>query len=872
MIESNTETIAYITELLLSACSTGQNSVTKAIEQFTHTVPNADQYLLSILLNSIPLPSKVSSSPGLADGVRVMAGIVLKNHLKAQLSSNKAPTFMEIKNHLMSGLVHDPSPLIQSTIGSILAVMSQGMGYTLWPDLVPQLITISTPASLSALSKIFADSAYDLCREMPNDQLALVLDGLINAIPAHPYLTIECMNELILQDGLPFETKIGALVQALSMACQSQDCRVRRVVCISLGYLIEGHPDEMQPYLKDILQHQIHALHINHPEDREVALEAADFWQNFAERNGHFNGQSSSNLLEPLIGSLLPLLLRNMIYTEDDPEWDDADDDPRQADKNVRTIHHTPSQHGSTQEEEDEEEEEDPSFAWTLRKASASALDSIASVVPPSTLVSVLLPLIGSMIDGQQQWLHLEAGILALGAIAPGCYEAIKENLGQLIPYLLSMMSHPQPLVRSIAAWTLGRYCGWFEEGKEGSQDILRHAISTLTNALMDTKSKRVQGAAATALRQIFGRAGESLDQQALDTLIRLCCQLMNSPLHNHAKTLHAVYGMLEMLSDLYSDHLEKCTDLITLLNILVQRWFQEANNVAGSSANQAAAFNHLFPLLECLCSLATNLGTVFVQSGLASPVLNKAFDAAHFGLLRARVLTSNPESSEEDIEDALDYAIISVDLIGGLMQGLKTQLDNATSDRLTDLIKTCCLHDHEDVRQSGFALLGDAAQNKILGDITPLLNQFLLPAILANLVIKDTVNSSVANNAAWSLGELASKGYVKAISQPIARSIPTLWHVLIQAHNTKRQPNKEDEDGEDDDQNNDGVYLGNVAVCLARLLSLDPHFIGFNLTQAFLDAWQSAMAQVGDVTERQEAIQGMQLVLDASKSRSFRF
>ena len=67
MIQSNTETIAYITDLLLSACSTGQNAVTKAIEQFTHTVPNADQYLLSILLNSIPLPSKASSSPGLAD-------------------------------------------------------------------------------------------------------------------------------------------------------------------------------------------------------------------------------------------------------------------------------------------------------------------------------------------------------------------------------------------------------------------------------------------------------------------------------------------------------------------------------------------------------------------------------------------------------------------------------------------------------------------------------------------------------------------------------------------------------------------------------------------------------------------------------------
>ena len=246
--------------------------------------------------------------------------------------------------------------------------------------------------------------------------------------------------------------------------------------------------------------------------------------------------------------------------------------------------------------------------------------------------------------------------------------------------------------------------------------------------------------------------------------------------------------------------------------------------------------------------------------------MLNKAFDTAHLGLLRAITLASDPESFEEDIEDALDYAIISVDLIGGLMQGLGAQLDNATSDKLADLIKACCLHDHEDVRQSGFALLGDAVQNRALGDITPLLDQSLLPAILANLVINDSVNSSVANNAAWALGELASKGYVKAINQPIARSIPALCHILVQAHSTQRQSKRDDdEDGEDDQ--NDEVYLGNVAVCLARLLPLDPHFISLNLSQALLDAWQSAMSHVGDVTERQEAMKGMQAVLDAIKS-----
>ena len=73
-------------------------------------------------------------------------------------------------------------------------------------------------------------------------------------------------------------------------------------------------------------------------------------------------------------------------------------------------------------------------------------------------------------------------------------------------------------------------------------------------------------------------------------------------------------------------------------------------------------------------------------------------------------------------------------------------------------------------------------------------------------------------------------------------------------------------EEEENDDAQDDYTYLGNVAVCLARLLSLDPRSTSTTLSQPLLNAWQAAMLQVGDVTERQEAMQGMQPVLDASK------
>jgi transportin-1 len=76
----------------------------------------------------------------------------------------------------------------------------------------------------------------------------------------------------------------------------------------------------------------------------------------------------------------------------------------------------------SDEEEEDEddyEEEDDETYTeWNLRKCSAAALDVMA-VAFEAEMLEVLLPYLKEKLFSSD-WMDVESGILALGAIAEG--------------------------------------------------------------------------------------------------------------------------------------------------------------------------------------------------------------------------------------------------------------------------------------------------------------------------------------------------------------------------------------------------------------------------------------------------------------------
>ena len=113
----------------------------------------------------------------------------------------------------------------------------------------------------------------------------------------------------------------------------------------------------------------------------------------------------------------------------------------------------------------------------------------------------------------QPEWRLRESAILALGAVAEGCSAGLVGMAPQIVQALLPVLADPRPLVRSIACWTLGRYCKWlFPRDVQAAplQALQAELLDGLLKRVLD-RSKPVQAAACCALAVLEEEAGEAL-------------------------------------------------------------------------------------------------------------------------------------------------------------------------------------------------------------------------------------------------------------------------------------------------------------------------------------------------------------------------
>jgi transportin-1 len=218
---------------------------------------------------------------------------------------------------------------------------------------------------------------------------------------------------------------------------------VRKLVCAALGLILGTRPDKLVPHIDNVVQY---IAYCTKDKDEKVALEACEFWLTFAE------DQALKDQLRPYIGTVAPLLLDGMVYSELDLAELDMEDEEDEAvpdkesdikPKNYGGKKHThesndPSQSSSTGagrardaadkafEEEEEEYDDDDDYddddegpgIWNIRKCSAAALDVMAVSFTTELLDALLPSLKGKLFDAD--WTKRESGILALGAIAEG--------------------------------------------------------------------------------------------------------------------------------------------------------------------------------------------------------------------------------------------------------------------------------------------------------------------------------------------------------------------------------------------------------------------------------------------------------------------
>ncbi len=261
--------------------------------------------------------------------------------------------------------------------------------------------------------------------------------------------------------------------------------------------------------------------------------------------------------------------------------------------------------------------------------------------------------------------------------------------------------------------------------------------MANILSRILDP-NKKVQEAACSA----FATLEEEAQTDLVPFLLPILQTLVNAFSTYQAKNLLILYDAIATLADSVGTELNKPELVSILMPPLIQRW----NTLSDSD-------RALFPLLECLTSIATALGVGFQP--FAHPVFTRCVKIIEATVLQLNAYRAAPPNQREAMDQPdKEFIVCALDLISGLCEGLGTGVESLVKDSNLLLLLGECMKDRgADVRQSSFALVGDLAKHCIV-HLRPFLADFI-PQLTNNLH-PDYI--SVCNNASWALGEIAVK------------------------------------------------------------------------------------------------------------------
>ena len=277
--------------------------------------------------------------------------------------------------------------------------------------------------------------------------------------------------------------------------------------------------------------------------------------------------------------------------------------------------------------------------------------------------------------------------------------------------------------------------------------------MSELLKRILDS-NKRVQEAACSAFA--------TLEEEACTELVPYLGFILETlvfAFHKYQhKNLLILYDAIGTLADSVGHHLNKAEYINLLMPPLIQKW-----NVLKDDDKD------LFPLLECLSSVATALQEGFLP--YCEPVYKRCVSLVEQTLNQSIAHAQNPE--HVDTPDK-DFMIVALDLLSGLAEGLDTHIERLVAgSNIMHLLYQCVQDPMPEVRQSSFALLGDLTKACYV-HVHPCTPEFM-PILSANL---NPEYISVCNNATWAAGEISVKlgdgmaGYIPPILGPLINII----------------------------------------------------------------------------------------------------
>ncbi|SCU91022.1 LAFA_0F01420g1_1 [Lachancea sp. 'fantastica'] len=679
---------------------------------------------------------------------RAAAGMILKNSL---LGDAKMYDLNYVKRNIAKGLLSNVT-LISNITGIVITTLfstyyrknrEDPTGVELLSQLL-ELMANGKVASAKALSKIMEDNAQFFLLEWsgsvkPMDTLveSFLTYSVSDSNPVVRAEALKSLNQVIPLQTQSFIVRIDEFLSNIFQLAQNdQSDVVTFQICISLTELLEFRPDKLINHLSGIIGFVVHV--VSSSSKPEVALQAAEFLLAFAS-----NSYVPESNVTPFIATVVPMLLAKMTHDEDeiivfeasnddDAELEDRDEDIKPA---TAKISKKRELSGADDEYADDDDDDgDHDTQWNLRKCCAATLDVLTGILPRDVL-SVGFPILRERLSSEE-WYVREAAILAFGAMADGGMRYFADQLPALIPFLLEKLNDKWAPVRTITCWTLSRFSTWI---LADNTQFLMPVLESLMTSLLD-KKKMVQEASISSVAVFI----ENCDAEIVETLLynellvrfHQCFQLYQK------KNLIILYDAVGRLA-------EKCEFDETAMNYILPHLIEKWGSLSDTD-------KELWPLLECLSYVAASLGEKF------APMAPEVYHRAWRILVHCVELETQSQNDPSLEVPEKDFTVTSLDLIGGLIQGLgpsSQELLFPGGDRSAMQVLAQCLQDpvHE-VRQSAFALLGDIAYSYDPVLLSQNLVQFLKFISTEIMHNDDPETTPSVNNAVWALGLISER------------------------------------------------------------------------------------------------------------------
>lgn len=437
---------------------------------------------------------------------RQLAGLLLKNLMTASFVPNptsgspSTPSMIEdnaslsYAKNLVIAVLKDPHPVLRSTAGTIITSYLHKVGCAKWPEALATLTTYVRDASTVDI----ALSALQTLKKVAEDELDCVQydtsrdDFTLERSPKTQFISISVDHFLPLLFQMCSTPNIAASLKVESLeilevynerhvfaygefaakyfdtywdvvgraAVNPTDSRTRLNVLKAMCTVMEYKSDAIIMNGRVILDLFTTSCA---DENYDVRLAALGFWPEL------LKDYTAHGLVETVLARLAPILVEltrysAMDYTALDPSQleDDNASIPDIDQTLAPRIHQT---RGTGDDSDTEGEELNNRSAWgdlwTVRKAAALALDSLALTFR-GLMLPHCLPQIERNLQDSTSWEIRESGVLALGAISKGCMQDLDKFVPNVLELLIQLSTDSKPLLRSISCWCLNRFSPWF--------------------------------------------------------------------------------------------------------------------------------------------------------------------------------------------------------------------------------------------------------------------------------------------------------------------------------------------------------------------------------------------------------------------------